>query len=63
MTPQHKKWQILKLDDLFIFEIAKLMYLFIYNKKPDRFKHFFTYSTDVFSYATRNCKTNQSLCT
>ena len=60
ITPQYKKLQILKLDDLFIFEIAKLMYLFIHNKMPDRFKHYFTYSTDVFSYSTRNSKTNQS---
>ena len=44
ITPQYKKLQISKLDDLFIFEIAKLMYLFIHNKMPDRFKHYFTYS-------------------
>ena len=61
ITPHYKKLQILKLDDLFIFEITKLMYLFIHNKMPDRFKHYFTYSTDVFSYSTRNYKTNQSL--
>ena len=28
---------------------------------PDRFKHYFTYSTDEFSYTTRNTITNQSL--
>ena len=61
ITPQYKKLQILKLDDLFIFEIAKLIYLFIHNKMPDRFKHYFTYSTDEFFYSTRNSKTNQSL--
>ena len=61
ITPQYKKLQIFKPDDLFVFEIAKLMYLFIHNKMPDRFKHYFTYSTDVFSYSTRNSKTNQSL--
>ena len=61
ITPQYKKLQILKLDDLFILEIAKLMYLFIPNKMPDRFKNYFMYSTDVFSYSTSNSKTNQLL--
>ena len=37
------------------------MYLFIHNKMPDRFKHYFTYSIDVFSHTTGNSKTNQSL--
>ena len=32
ITPQYKILQILKLDDLFIFEIAKLMYLLFMTK-------------------------------
>ena len=54
------KLQILKLDDLYQFELAKLMYQFTLNKRSSRFCNYFAYSSDSYSYATRN-SSNKSL--
>ena len=39
ITPQNYKFEILKLEDLYNFEIAKLMYQFTHSKLPLNFKH------------------------
>ena len=46
--------KILKLDDLYKFERAKLMHQFTHKKIPDIFCQYFTYSNDIFKYATPN---------
>ena len=58
ITPQYFKYEILKLEDLYNFEIAKLMYQFTHSKLPLNFKHYFAYSSDVSSYSTRHSSSN-----
>ena len=50
LTPQYKKYQILKLEDLYLLEIGKIMYLFSHNKLPTPFCHYFYYSANSYSY-------------
>ena len=40
--------QILKLDDLYKFEVARLMHQFTHKKIPFVFCQYFTYSNDNF---------------
>ena len=54
ITPQFYKCEILKLEDLYNFEIAKLMYQFTHSKLPLNFNYYFAYSSDVSSYSTRH---------
>ena len=56
--PQYHKYEILKLEDLYNFEMAKLMYQFTRSKLPLNFKHYFAYSSDVSSYSTRHSSSN-----
>ena len=46
--------QILKLDDLCKFEVAKLMHQFPQKKISDIFCQYFTYYNDIFKCSTRN---------
>ena len=46
--------KILKLDDLYKFEVAKLMHQFTHTKIPDIFCQYFTSSNDIFQNATGN---------
>ena len=39
---------------LYKFEVAKLMYQFTHKQIPNLFCQYFTYSNDIFKYATRN---------
>ena len=59
ITPQYYKYEILKLEDLYNFEIAKLMYQFTHSKLPLNFNHYFAYSSDVLSYSTRHTSSNE----
>ena len=54
ITTNYHRFEILKLDDLYILEIAKLMYQFTQNKIPDTFDLYFTYSSDVSKHYTRH---------
>ena len=54
ITPNYHRLEILKLDDLYTLEIAKLMYQFTQNKLPDSFDHYSTYSSDVSKHCTRH---------
>ena len=54
ITPNYHRLEILKLDDLYTLEIAKLIYQFTQNKLPDTFDHYFTYSSDVSKHYTRH---------
>ena len=58
VTPQYYKYEILKLEDLYNFEIAKLMHQFTHSKLPLNFNHYFAYSFDVSSYSTRHTSSN-----
>ena len=58
ITPQYYKYEILKLEDLYNLEIAKLMYQFTHSKLPLNFKHYFAYSSYVSSYSTRHSFSN-----
>ena len=58
ITPQYYKYEILKLENLYKFEIAKLMYQFTHSKLPLNFKHYFVYSSDVSSYSTCHSSSN-----
>ena len=58
ITPQYYKYEILKLEDLYNFEIAKLMHQFAHSKLPPNFNHYFAYSSDVSSYSTRHTSSN-----
>ena len=52
ITPNYHRLEILKHDDLYTLEIAKLMYQFTQHKLPDTFDHYFTYSSDVSKHYT-----------
>ena len=58
ITPQYYKYEILKLEDLYNFEIAKLMYQFTHSKLPLKFKHYFACSSDLSSYSTSRSSSN-----
>ena len=58
ITPQYYKYEILKLEDLYNFEIAKLMYQFTHSKLLLNFKHYVAYLSDVSSYSTRHSSSN-----
>ena len=53
LTPQYKKYQILKLEDFYLLEIGKIMYLFSHDKLPTRFCHYFYYNANSYTYTTR----------
>ena len=44
--------QILKFDDLYKFEVAKLMHQFTHKKIPDIFCKYFISSNDILKYST-----------
>ena len=54
VRPYYYKLQILKLDDLYQFELAKFMHQYTHNKLPIRFCNYFTYSSNSYCYSTRN---------
>ena len=58
IMPQYYKYEILKLEDLYKFEMAKLMYQFTHSKLSLNFNHYFAYSSDVSSYSTRHTSSN-----
>ena len=53
ITPQYHQFEILKLEDLYTYEIAKFMYQCNRNKLLDTFNHYFTSSSNVSHYTTR----------
>ena len=53
ISPQYHQFEILKLEELYTYEIAKFMYQFNRNKLPDNFNHYFSYSSNVSHYTTR----------
>ena len=52
ITPLYRRSGILKLNDLFDFEVAKLMHQIIHKKAPNNFKSYFTYSSNISAYST-----------
>ena len=54
ISPNYFKCGILKLDDLYRFETAKLMFQYTKNDLPKPFKHMFQQSSHPHSYNTRS---------
>ena len=54
INPQYVHFGILKLNDLYNFEIAKFMYQYVHDMLPLQFNHYFTYMHDAHSHTTRN---------
>jgi len=52
-TPYYKKLQILKLKDIYIYEVAKLMYKSIRKKLPNMFTSYFTTVKIIHTRTTR----------
>ena len=47
ITPLYRRSGILKLNELFDFEVAKLMHQIIYKKSPNNFESYFTYTLHI----------------
>ena len=58
ITPLYRRSGILKLNDLFDFEVAKLMHQIIHKKSPNNFESYFTYSSNISAYSTRQKSAN-----
>ena len=58
ITPLYCRSGILKLNDLFYFEVAKLMHQIIHKKSPNNFESYFTYSSNISAYSTRQKSAN-----
>ena len=54
ISPNYFRCDILKLDDLYRFETAKLIFQFTKNSLPKPFKHMFQQSSHTHSYNTRS---------
>ena len=54
ISPNYFKCGIFKLDDLYRFETAKLMFQYTKNDLPKPFKHMFQQSSHTHSYNTRS---------
>ena len=54
ISPNYFKCGILKLDDLYRFEIPKLMFQYTKNDHPKPFKHMFKQSSHTHPYNTRS---------
>ena len=59
ITPRFHDLQILQVNDMFKYEIGKLMHQYTHKKLPEHFNNYFTYMSKVHSYSTRNNVTNQ----
>ena len=59
ITPLHKSLNILKLHDIYKFELAKLMHKFHHEMLPTSFKGLFQKTAEVHCHNTRNA-TNQN---
>ena len=53
ITPLYRRSGILKLNDLFNFEVPKLMHQIIQQKTPKNFESYFTCSSNISAYPTR----------
>ena len=58
ITPLYRRSGILKLNDLFDFEVAKLMHQIIHKKSSNNFESHFTYSSNISAYSTRQKSAN-----
>ena len=56
ITPLYRRSEILKLNDL--FEVTKLMHQIIHKKTPNNFESYFTYSSNISAYFTRQKSAN-----
>ena len=61
ITPLYRHSGILKLNDLFDFEVAKLMHQIIHKKSPNNFESYFTY-IHLISQHTPLVKNLQTTC-
>ena len=54
ITPQYRHLGILKLNDLYIYEIAKFMCQYVHNMLPSQFNNYFSFTHNIHSHETRN---------
>ena len=54
ITPQYRHLGILKLNDLYTYEIAKFMYQYVHNMLPSQFNNYFSFTHNIHSHETRN---------
>ena len=52
ITPLYRRSGILKLNDLFDFEVTKLMHQIIHRKTPKNFDSYFLYLSNILAYST-----------
>jgi len=53
LTPLYKNLKILKMNDIYQFELAKFMHKFHHGKLPEIYKEYFQETSSVHSYQTR----------
>ena len=58
ITPLYRRSGILKLNDLFEFEVAQLMHQIIHKKFSKNFESCFTYSSNISAYSNRQKSAN-----
>ena len=61
ITPQYHQFEILNFDDLHTYKIAEFMSQFNPNKLPDNFNHYFSYSSNVSHYTTRQSEQSTTM--
>ena len=54
ISPQYDNLKILKLDDLYHYERAQLMYQYVHKMLPTHFGNYFTNVFNVHTHSTRN---------
>lgn len=58
ITPLYYKLGILKLNDLYTFEIAKLMHQYENKKLPIQLQNYFSYTSTIHEHSTRGLTSN-----
>lgn len=58
ITPSYFKLKVLKLDDLYHFEIGKLMFQYTHKMLPVHFSNLFSYTSDKHKHLTRHSCSN-----
>ena len=54
ISPQYYNLKILKLDHLYHYETAQLMYQYVHKMLPTHFSNYFTDVSNVHTHSTRN---------
>ena len=52
-TPLFAALRIIKLEDIYVQEVSKFMYLYNHNNLPEQLSHIFTYTINIHAHNTR----------